>query len=140
VINSRSLDELLPPAKQRAEAFLAAAKAQGIDLLVTSTYRDHESQTALYAQGRTKPGDVVTNAKAGESYHNYRCALDVVGLVNGKPVWNAKDPIWQKIGRIGKSCGLEWAGDWKGKMREFPHFQYTGGLTIAQLQAGAKIT
>jgi peptidoglycan L-alanyl-D-glutamate endopeptidase CwlK len=64
--------------------------------------------------------------------------LDVVALVNGKPIWNKKDPIWQKIGEIGKSCGLEWAGDWED-FKEFPHFQYTGGLTLAQLQAGTKI-
>jgi peptidoglycan L-alanyl-D-glutamate endopeptidase CwlK len=64
--------------------------------------------------------------------------LDVVALVNGKPVWSTTDPIWQKIGEIGKACGLEWAGDWKD-FKEFPHFQYTGGLTIAQLQQGAKI-
>ena len=139
MINSRSLDELLFPTRQRAEAFIAAAKAKGIDLLVTSTYRDNESQAALYAQGRTTPGDIVTNAEPGQSWHNHRCALDVVALINGKPVWNAKDPIWQKIGQIGKSCGLEWAGDWKGKMREFPHFQYSAGLTIAQLQQGKKI-
>ena len=138
MINSRSLDDLVPPAKQRAQAFVDAAKAKGIDLLVTSTYRDNESQAALYAQGRTTPGDVVTNAKPGQSWHNYRCALDVVALVNGKPVWSTKDPIWQKIGEIGKSCGLEWAGDWKD-FKEFPHFQYTGGMTLAQLQQGAKI-
>jgi len=138
MINSRSLDELVPPAKQRAQAFMEAAKAKGIDLLVTSTYRDNESQAALYAQGRTTPGAVVTKAKPGQSWHNYRCALDVVALVNGKPVWSTTDPIWQKIGEIGKACGLEWAGDWKD-FKEFPHFQYTGGLTIAQLQQGAKI-
>jgi peptidoglycan L-alanyl-D-glutamate endopeptidase CwlK len=138
MINSRSLDELVPPAKQRAQAFVEAAKAKGIDLLVTSTYRDNESQAALYAQGRTAPGAVVTKAKPGQSWHNHRCALDVVALVNGKPVWSTTDPIWQKIGEIGKACGLEWAGDWKD-FKEFPHFQYTGGLTIAQLQQGAKI-
>ena len=138
MINSRSLDDLVPPAKQRAQAFVEAAKAKGIDLLVTSTYRDNESQAALYAQGRTTPGAVVTKAKPGQSWHNHRCALDVVALVNGKPVWSTTDPIWQKIGEIGKSCGLEWAGDWKD-FKEFPHFQYTGGLTIAQLQQGAKI-
>jgi peptidoglycan L-alanyl-D-glutamate endopeptidase CwlK len=43
-----------------------------------------------------------------------------------------------QIGKIGESCGLEWAGNWK-TFKEFPHFQYTGGLTIAQLQQGAKI-
>jgi peptidoglycan L-alanyl-D-glutamate endopeptidase CwlK len=112
--------------------------AAGIDLLVTSTYRDNASQEALYAQGRTKPGKIVTNARAGQSFHNYRCAFDVVPLRHGKPVWDSKDPVWQIIGQIGKQCGLEWAGDWK-RFKEFPHFQYTGGLTLAKLQEGAKI-
>jgi peptidoglycan L-alanyl-D-glutamate endopeptidase CwlK len=137
MINSRSLDDLAPPVKQRAEAFIAAAKAKGIDLLVTSTYRDHESQTALYNQGRTTPGKVVTNAKAGQSWHNHRCALDVVPLVNGKAIWN-DNVVWMQIGEIGVACGLEWAGNWK-TFKEFPHFQYTGGLTMAQLNAGAMI-
>ena len=137
MINSRSLDDLAPPVKQRAQAFIEAAKAKGIDLLVTSTYRDHESQTALYNQGRTTPGKVVTNAKAGQSWHNHRCALDVVPLVNGKAIWN-DNAVWMQIGEIGVACGLEWAGNWK-TFKEFPHFQYTGGLTMAQLNAGAKI-
>ena len=138
MINSRDIKELLPPARSRAERFLALAKAAGVDLIVTSTYRDAASQDALYAQGRTKPGRIVTNAKAGQSWHNWRCALDVVPVRNGKPVWDAKDPIWQEVGKLGKQAELEWAGDWK-RFKEFPHFQYTGGLTLAQLQAGAKI-
>jgi len=137
MINSRSLDDLAPPAKQRAEAFIAAAKEKGIDLLVTSTYRDNESQNALYAQGRTTPGNIVTRAKAGQSWHNWRCALDVVPLVNGKAIWDDQ-AMWKQVGAIGKSCGLEWAGDWV-TFKEYPHFQYTGGLTLAQLQQGAKI-
>ena len=137
MINSRSLDDLVPPAKQRAQAFVEAAKAKGIDLLVTSTYRDNESQDALYAQGRTTPGNVVTRAKAGQSWHNYRCALDVVPLVNGKAIWDDQ-AMWKQVGEIGKSCGLEWAGDWV-TFKEYPHFQYTGGMTLSQLQAGAKI-
>ena len=137
MINSRSLDDLAPPAKQLAEAFIAAAKAEGIDLLVTSTYRDSESQDALYAQGRTTPGNIVTRAKAGQSWHNWRCALDVVPLVNGKAIWDDQ-ALWKQVGEIGKSCGLEWAGDWV-TFKEFPHFQYTGGLTLAQLQQGANI-
>jgi peptidoglycan L-alanyl-D-glutamate endopeptidase CwlK len=137
MINSRNLDDLVPPAKQRAEAFIAAAKAKGIDLLVTSTYRDNESQNALYAQGRTAPGNIVTRAKAGQSWHNWRCALDVVPLVNGKAIWDDQ-AMWKQVGEIGKSCGLEWAGDWV-TFKEFPHFQYTGGMTLTQLQQGAKI-
>jgi peptidoglycan L-alanyl-D-glutamate endopeptidase CwlK len=137
MINSRSLDDLAPPVKQRAQAFVDVAKAKGIDLLVTSTYRDSKSQDALYAQGRTTPGNIVTRAKAGQSWHNWRCALDVVPLVNGKAIWDDQ-AMWKQVGEIGKSCGLEWAGDWK-TFKEFPHFQYTGGLTIAQLQTGATI-
>ena len=138
MINSRSLDDLLPPVKERVEKFLNAAKAAGIDLLITSTYRDNASQDALYAQGRTTPGKKVTNAKAGQSWHNYKCAVDVVPIVAGKPRWDVKDEVWQQVGALGKAAGLEWAGDWK-KFKEYPHFQYTGGLTLAQLQSGAKI-
>ena len=137
MINSRSLDDLIPPAKQRVLSFIEAAKAKNIDLLVTSTYRDKESQAALFAQGRTLPGKVVTNARPGESYHNWRCAVDVVPLVNGKAVWN-DNTLWLKIGIIGESCGLEWAGRWR-TFKEYPHFQYTGGLTIAQMNQGATI-
>jgi peptidoglycan LD-endopeptidase CwlK len=138
MINSRNLEDLLPPVRERVEKFLAAAKVAGIDLLVTSTYRDNASQDALYAQGRTTPGKIVTNAKAGQSWHNYRCAVDVVPIVAGKPRWDVKDPVWQKIGELGKAAGLAWAGDWK-RFKEYPHFQYTGGLTLAQLQQGATI-
>lgn len=138
MINSRNLDDLLPCVKERAERFIAACKVSGIDLLVTSTYRDNESQNALYAQGRTAPGKIVTKAKGGESFHNYRCALDVVPIINGKPNWNSADPVWAEVGRLGKLAGLEWAGDWK-TFKETAHFQYTGGKTLKQLQAGEQI-
>lgn len=141
--NSRSLDDLVPSARMRAKAFLELAKTYGIDLLVTSTYRDHEAQAELYAQGRTKPGKIVTNAKPGQSWHNWGCALDVVPLRSGKPVWGTTNDadlaLWKEVGRLGKSAGLEWAGEWK-RFREFPHFQYTGGYTLVDLQNGAKIS
>jgi peptidoglycan L-alanyl-D-glutamate endopeptidase CwlK len=138
MINSRSLDDLLPAVKVRVEKFINSAKDAGIDLLITSTYRDNASQDALYAQGRTKQGRIVTNAKGGQSFHNYRCAVDVVPLLNGKPVWDAENDIWQKVGDFGIAAGLEWAGNWT-KFREMPHFQYTNGLNLADLQIGKKI-
>ena len=138
MINSRSLDELIPQAKERVEKFIALCKEHNIDILVTSTYRDAESQNALYAQGRTAPGKIVTNAKAGDSWHNWRCAVDVVPLVNGKPDWDGSHPIWAEIGRLGKEAGLEWAGEWHS-FKELAHFQYTGGLTLAQLKTGQQI-
>ena len=138
MINSRSLDELLPMVRTRVDKFLDLCEEQGIDLLVTSTYRDHESQGALYEQGRTRPGKVVTNAKSGESWHNYRCAIDVVPLVNGKPNWDGSDPIWEVIGELGEQAGLEWAGRWR-TFKELAHFQYTGGLTLTDLKSGKEI-
>ena len=133
MINSRKLDDLLPQVRNRAKAFLDAAKAQGIDLLVTSTYRDFEQQDATYAQGRTTPGSVVTCAKAGKSWHNWKRAFDVVPLVNGKPVWNDL-VLWDRIGKIGEANGLEWAGRWV-HFRELPHFQMTEGLSLDGLLA-----
>lgn len=138
MINSRKLEDLLPQVRDKVEDFLALCKQEGIDLLVTSTYRDIESQNALYAQGRTTPGKIVTNAKGGDSWHNWRCALDVVPLVNGKPDWDGSHPVWKKIGELGKHAGLEWAGEWK-TFKELAHFQYTGGLTLAQLKSGNTI-
>ena len=138
MLNSRSLDDLIPPAKERVERFLSLCKDEGIDLLVTSTYRDNESQQALYEQGRTTAGKVVTNAKAGDSWHNWRCAVDVVPLVNGKPNWDGLHPVWDQIGQLGEQAGLEWAGRWRS-FKELAHFQYTGGLTLTDLKEGKQI-
>lgn len=138
MINSRDIAALHPTVAAKARAFLEACTAQGIDILVTSTYRDHASQNALYAQGRTIKGRKVTNAKGGQSFHNWRVAFDVVPLRLGKPVWGttgADGKLWQKIGAIGEGVGLEWAGRWKS-FPEMAHFQFTDGLTLANFQAG----
>ena len=138
---SRSLNDLHPAMQPLAAEFLNNCKAAGIDLLVTCTWRSGAEQDALYAQGRTTPGAIVTRAKAGQSKHNHTLAgrpaslaLDVVPLRLGKPVWAASDAIWQDVGRIGKACGLEWAGEWK-RMREFPHFQHSNSKAIAATEA-----
>jgi len=138
MINSRDLGELLPVVKAKVIDFIDRCKAEGIDILVTSTYRDAESQDALYAQGRTAPGKIVTNAKAGDSWHNWRCAVDVVPLVNGKPDWDGSHPVWTRIGQLGKEAGLEWAGEWKS-FKELAHFQYTGGLSLNDFKNGKTI-
>lgn len=137
MINSRDVKDLVEPVQSRARAFVAACKKQGIDVLITSTYRDYESQNALYAQGRTKAGKRVTNAKGGQSWHNFRCAFDFVPMVNGKAQWNDLR-TFRKCGEIAESVGLEWAGRWKS-FPEMAHCQYTGGKTLAQLRAGATL-
>jgi peptidoglycan L-alanyl-D-glutamate endopeptidase CwlK len=137
MINSRDIKELHPKVQEMCLNFLTEAKRQGIDVIVTSTYRDHASQNALYAQGRTTPGKKVTNARGGQSFHNWRVAFDFVPLVNGKAQWNDLD-TFKRCGEIGKAQGLEWAGDWK-TFKEYAHFQYTGGLSLKDLQSGKTI-
>jgi len=123
MINSRLLSDLDPEAEAVAEAHISACLEEGIELLITSTYRDYESQDALYAIGRNgDPRKVVTNAPAGHSWHNFKCAWDVVPIVSGKPVWDATDPMWKKVIDAGKSVGAEAGADWKS-FPDLPHFQ-----------------
>lgn len=139
MITSRSLDDLLEPVKARAEAMLEQCKKEGIELLVTSTFRDFEAQTRLYAQGRGLPGNIVTYARAGDSWHNWQRAFDVVPLRNGKPIWSTRGHdkyIWLKIGDIGVSCGLEWGGNWE-RHPDYPHFQDRLGRTLYGLKKEA---
>lgn len=134
MINSRSLSDLNPKVAAMCSEFINRCKAQHIDILITSTYRDAESQNALYAQGRTAPGKKVTNAKGGQSYHNWKVAFDFCPIVNGKPNWSDV-ALYTKCGEIAEGVGLEWAGRWK-TFKELAHCQYTGGLTLHDFQQG----
>ena len=131
---SRSIDVLHPKAQEKCKAWLAECAKEGIEVLIYCTNRTVEEQDALYAQGRTKPGNKVTNAKGRQSYHNFRVAWDCVPLVNGKPGWDRTD-LYLKMAQIAEKLGIEWAGRWKS-FKEMAHFQFTGGLTLADFQAG----
>lgn len=81
-------------------------------------------------------GPKVTFAGPGESFHQYRLAYDCVPLVNGRAVWSTSGEagkLWQTVGALGKTSGMEWAGDWT-RFREFPHFQMTGGRSVGELK------
>lgn len=141
MINSRDPTQLLPTVRQMHKDFLSECADEGIEILTTSTFRDHASQARLYAQGRTAPGSIVTNAAPGWSWHQWRCAFDVVPLLHGKPVWGTIGEdlkLWQRIGAIGESVGLEWAGRWT-HFREYPHFQHTFGRTIQDVNKGTPL-
>ena len=111
------------------------------------TLRTFAEQDGLFAQGRTKPGAIVTKAKGGQSYHNYGLAIDIVLLVdkdkNGTfetASWDLKTDFdgdgksdWQEIVAIFKRYGYEWGGDWK--FVDAPHFQKTLGKSISELQS-----
>lgn len=137
MINSRNIYDLNYETANMCREFVKACAAEGIDVIITSTYRDHESQAALYAQGRSTPGKIVTKAKAGHSWHNWRMAFDFVPCINGKPVWD-DDSLWNRCGAIGIKCGLEWGGSWVG-FQDKPHFQNIGDKTISgMLASGVK--
>jgi peptidoglycan L-alanyl-D-glutamate endopeptidase CwlK len=134
---SRDINELEPHVAQLCHKFVAECAKQGITVIVTSTYRSDAEQAALYAIGRTKPGNRVTNAKPGQSMHQFKVAFDFVPIIHGKAVWNNAS-LFIKCGIIGEKLGLEWCGRWK-LFRESCHLQFCGGLTLADFQAGKKL-
>jgi peptidoglycan L-alanyl-D-glutamate endopeptidase CwlK len=136
--NGLKIDGLHPAIREAVKKFLADAEAEGIFLKITDGMRTFVQQDALYAQGRTTAGKIVTNAKSGQSFHNYGLAVDVVPIVNGKADWEGD---WAHIGRIGKAAGLDWGGDFT-TILDRPHFQYANGnnykVLFAQYHAGKK--
>lgn len=128
-MSSRRLEDLHALVTDKAQQLIALAHAKGIELLVTSTLRTFEEQAELFALGRTKPGKKVTNAKPGESWHNFGLAFDVVPLINGKAVWNS--PFWDHIGALGKQVDLAWGGDFKS-FKDRPHFEFHPHVTLAE--------
>ena len=116
-------------------ADICAAMPAGVVCRFTHTLRTNAEQDALYAIGRTKPGNVVTNAKGGQSYHNYGLAIDFVMLVNGQVSWTV-DKNWAAVIAIFESYGWESGHRWKFK--DSPHVQKTFGKTTAQLLATGK--
>lgn len=125
---SRLLQDLYETTRQKAEHLLVEATSVGLRVKVTSTVRTFAEQAALYSQGRTTPGKIVTRSKPGDSMHNVRRAFDVAILDrDGDLSWEFMDsaecaPLWVALGAIGKRCGLEWGGAWT-TMKDRPHFE-----------------
>lgn len=133
MIDSRKIEDLHPWVQVKAREFVAACKSAGIEVIITSTLRDHAKQDDLYAQGRTKPGRIVTSARGGYSYHNFGLAFDFCPIVNGKAAWERAD-LFEKCGILGEMLGLEWAGRWKS-FKELAHLQ-APGVKLADMRAG----
>lgn len=109
--------QLHPELVRRAERLIEKASSQGFNLYVFEGYRSMERQAQLLAGGKG-----VTNAKPGNSFHNYGLAVDIVFKdAQGRPSWSESHD-WQTLGRLGKEEGLVWGGDWK-KPVDRSHFQ-----------------
>jgi peptidoglycan L-alanyl-D-glutamate endopeptidase CwlK len=124
---------------------------------VVEHYRSIDYQNQLYALGRTKRnpdgasvkkpmGNIVTNAKGGQSYHNFGLAIDFALLLDkdrdGKYEflsWDLAADLdrdgqkdWQEVVKAFKAAGYEWGGDWHSIV-DNPHLQKTFGLKESQL-------
>ena len=110
------------------------------------TLRTIKEQDALYQLGRTKAGKIVTNAKGGQSYHNFGLAIDLVLIIDGKEAsWDTlkdydgdKVSDWKECVAIFKKYGYEHGGEWV-KFKDEPHFQKTFGQSLVQLNIVQKM-
>jgi peptidoglycan L-alanyl-D-glutamate endopeptidase CwlK len=115
-----NIQTLLPAAQRRAREFMKAVTDAGFTIKIISGTRTFAEQDELYRQGRDKPGARVTNARGGQSNHNFGVAWDVGVFDNGQ--YLDESPTYRQTGDIGKALGLEWGGDWR-RMVDEPHFQ-----------------
>lgn len=143
IISVKRLQQLHPKLRDEAIGLFGEAECAlsgRAKPRVTFSLRTFQEQQALYEQGRTKPGPIVTNAKPGSSFHNYGLAIDFALIIDGVTAsWNdLKDfdgdrvADWMEVVKIFKEHGWEWGGDWK-TIIDKPHLQKTFGYTWRQL-------
>jgi peptidoglycan L-alanyl-D-glutamate endopeptidase CwlK len=131
------IEKLHPSIQPLARKLIESAASNGIVLAITQGLRTNEEQERLYAQGRTAPGVIVTNARPGTSWHNYGLAFDVAIVVHDKITWPNDVHLWKCIGELGKMHGLEWGGDFHTFV-DRPHFEYHPGLTLLDAMQGKR--
>lgn len=118
--SEKNIATLHPEVRPYARALIRKAATQGITIKVISGTRTYEQQNELYEQGRSKPGNIVTKARGGQSNHNFGIAFDIGLFTNGKYV--EESPLYKVVGALGKEIGLDWGGDWVS-IQDEPHFQ-----------------
>ncbi|QVY63563.1 M15 family metallopeptidase [Cytobacillus gottheilii] len=138
-------DGLHPTVALKRDELVSLAADKGIQVVITADFRSYEEQNRLYEQGRSTAGNIVTNAKGGESYHNYGLAIDFALMtIDGQVVWDMEydgngngTPDWDEVVSIAKDLGFSWGGDWRN-FKDYPHFQMNFGLSISELQRGKR--
>lgn len=118
--SEKNIATLLPEVQAIARALVQKAAQSGIQIKVISGLRTYAEQDELYAQGRTKNGHKVTNARGGYSNHNFGIAFDV-GVFEGSK-YLSDSVKYKAVGVLGMDLGLEWGGNWK-TIADQPHFQ-----------------
>lgn len=129
---------LHPKIRDEVKAIITSLETQQITLRIVQGFRTFKEQDALYAQGRTAPGKIVTNARGGYSYHNYGLALDfALKHKNGSISWSMHEDMdgdgiadWNEVVVAFKNKGYIWGGDWKTAFKDNPHLEKAFGLTV----------
>ena len=121
--NMRDITLCHPRLQVLATKLMEECSKQGLIIKIGETYRTVAEQDALYAQGRTTPGNIVTNAPGStySSYHQWGTAFDIFRN-DGQGAYNETGNFFGRVGAIGVSFGLEWGGNWKSPVDK-PHFQ-----------------
>lgn len=110
---SRDITQLHPTLQIKIAELKKLCEQQGLSLGIGECFRTVAEQDSLYAQGRTKAGKIVTNAK-GSSYssqHQWGIAFDFFKNVKGQEY--SDTAFFEKVASLAKSIGLAWGGDWK---------------------------
>lgn len=133
-ISEARLKLVHPALAAKVRAMGAQLASEGVCIRVDQGLRTVAQQNALFAEGRTAPGEVVTNCPGGHSYHNYGLAVDCVPSlfpegVKFAPDWNEKHPVWKRMVAVGESLGLNCGADWR-TFPDRPHFQLTGVFPV----------
>lgn len=124
----RDLTKVHPKLQETVPKILEAMGALGHPMLVTDTLRTESEQKALYAQGRTAPGLIVTNADGVVKKSNHQAKADGLGhavdlcfLVDNKPSWALQHP-WKLYGLAAETLGLRWGGSFQA-LHDLPHIE-----------------
>jgi len=131
----RNIQSLQCDAQTAARRSLNAIRAKGLDARIISGTRTYGEQTALFRQGRFgNKGPVVTNARAGQSWHNFGLAWDI-GVFNDGDYIADDDRPYRQAGPVGKVAEVEWGGDWIS-FKDYPHYQFgTNGRAVSAARA-----
>lgn len=129
--SEKNIATLSPEVQPLARKLIETGQAQGINVKVIGGTRTYAQQDELYAQGRSRPGKIVTKARGGYSWHNFGMAFDIgIFSPNGQHYYGESES-YAVCGAIGEALGLEWGGDWD--FVDEPHFQYNPkGYSLAQ--------
>lgn len=125
---SRSLNDLHKDFRPLVDLWLADLHAVDLHDLITCTLRSGTEQNALWEQGRSVPGKIVTYAKAGQSAHQYGLALDFCLLVNGKANWNGEDEPWNRAINLANARGLQSLRPMESAHLQHPRWREIAGL------------